>query len=137
MKRIITTVALFTVLGTLAVSCQKDSFNLQDPINVENAKKYSVIYSIDGKSYHITLTGDNAWRDFLDRMFDLAEKGHRVTFCNEENHTQVISSKETIKFTTIKRQEAYEWAEQMVEDGYTVTVDYDSTTGIYTCTAIK
>ncbi len=64
MKKAFTTVALFAVLGTMAVSCQKE--NEFDRISVEAEQNaiYRVNYAVDGKTYHLTLIGDVAWHDF-------------------------------------------------------------------------
>lgn len=83
MKKHLTTLTLFAVLGTLTVSCQKENLFDQTQIEVEQTAIYKVSYSIDGTSYQITLFGDDAWRDFVKQMIALAEKGHRVTFRNE------------------------------------------------------
>ena len=137
MKKILLTVALFTVLGTMAVSCQKDLATNQATIVSEQTKVYMVCYTVDGVTHQITLLGEDSWHDFLDYMFALAEEGHSVSFRKVENSNQMNSAKETIKYETKIRSDAYSWAEDMQEQGYSVTIDYDSSTGIYTCYATK
>ncbi len=137
MKKTLISIALLTVLSTLAVSCQKDdNFNLTQ-IEAEQASVFKVSYSIDGITYQKTIYGEDAWRDFLNHMLALAEEGHRVSFRNENASSQVSSTKETITYTTTNHDDAYEWAEKKVHEGYDVTIEYDKRTGIYTCTAIK
>ena len=139
MKKNIITVALLAVLATMAVSCQKEDADITsaNPSTViaENDAVRSVVYTIDGVTYRLTLVGDQAWRDFLLRMFALAEEGRTVTFRNEEAASRVIPSKLVETFTTSNKEEAYQWAEKKGNEGYTVTVVFDQETGIYTCYA--
>ncbi|MBQ6238057.1 MAG: hypothetical protein IJK07_07550 [Bacteroidales bacterium] len=137
MKKTFITLALLAVLGTLAVSCQKENIIDETSIVEENAKIYTVSYSVDGVNHQITLIGDEAWHDFLNRMFALVEEGHKVSFRNEERASRVASSKESVTYTTTNREEAYTWAEKMTNEGYTVIVSFDKKTGVYTCDAIK
>jgi len=137
MKKTITTIALLAVLGTLAVSCQKENIVEQTSINAEAVQVYKVSYSIDGRYYQLTLIGEESWHDFLTRMFALAEEGHRVSFRNENVSSQEALSKEVVTYTTSDHDDAYTWAEKMSNAGYLVTVEYDRKTGKYTCTAIK
>lgn len=137
MKKTFTTVALFAMLGTIATSCQKE--NEFDKTNIEVGQNtiYRVCYSIDGKIYQLTLIGDDAWHDFLNRMFALAEEGHTVTFNNENVTSQTVSAKDVVTYTTTNKDEALSWAERMGNDGYVVTIKYDKGTGVYTCIAEK
>ena len=111
-------------------------FNEGTYIAAENSTVYKIHYSIDSVTHQVTLLGDETWHDFLNRMFALAEEGHTVTFRNVNINSQVASAKDVINYTTNNREDAYNWAEQMGEKGYSVTIKYDNNTGIYTCTAI-
>ena len=137
MRKTLTTIALFAVLGTLAVSCQKENIFDETNIVAENGSVYKVSYTVDGATHQITLVGDEAWHDFLNRMFALAEEGHEVTFRNEEAASRVVSTKETITYTTPDHDDAYSWASKMVDDGYTVTIIFDEENKVYNCYAIK
>lgn len=137
MRKTFTTIALFAVLGTLAVSCQKENIIDETSIVAENNKVYTVCYTVDGVTHHLTLIGDDAWHDFMNRMFALAEEGHEVSFRNEETASRVVSTKDVVTYSTKDRDKAFAWADAMVEEGYTVTVRFDENTGIYTCYAIK
>lgn len=83
MKKTIISVALLAVLTSLAVSCQKEEADITSAtpsaVIIDNAALRTVVYTIDGVSYRLTLLGDEAWHDFLSRMFALAEEGHTVT----------------------------------------------------------
>ena len=141
MKKTIITVALLAVLTSLAVSCQKEEADITSAtpstVIVDNAALRTVVYTIDGVSYRLTLVGDQAWHDFLSRMFALAEEGHTVTFFNEEAASRVLPSKVVETYSTSDKDDAYQWAEKKGNEGYTVTVVFDVETGIYTCYAFK
>lgn len=137
MRKTFTTIALFAVLGTLAVSCQKENIIDETNIVAENGTVYTVSYAVDGVTHQLTLVGDEAWHDFLNRMLALAEEGHEVSFRNEEAASRVISTKEVVTYTTDNGEDALNWAEKMVDDGYTVTITFDKEKKTYTCYAIK
>lgn len=137
MRKIFITIALFAVLGSLAVSCQKENIIDETSIVAENGKVYTVSYTVDGVTHHFTLIGDDAWHDFMNRMFALAEEGHEVSFRNEETASRIVSTKEVVTYSTKDRDKAYAWAETMAYEGYTVTISFDKKTGIYTCEAVK
>ena len=137
MKKVFTTIALFSILAGIPVSCQKENI-IEETLSVsENRVVYSLRYTIDGVVRHITLIGDEAWHDFLNRMFALAEEGHSVSICKENNSYRVVSVKEVVTYTTSNQEDAYAWADSMINKGYTVTVKYDKKSGLYTCTAIS
>lgn len=137
MRKTFTTIALVAMLGALAVSCQKENIIDEPPVVAENGTVYTVSYAVDGVTHQLTLVGDEAWRDFLNRMMALAEEGHEVTFRNEEAASRVVSTKEVVTYSTSSHDDAYSWAEKMVDDGYTVTITFDKEKKIYTCYAIK
>lgn len=135
MKKTFITIALLAVIATLAVSCQKENIIEETYIVAENDAVYKVNYTIDGVTHHITLFGEKAWMEFLQYMLALAEEGHNVSFFNEENCSQVSSSKDVVVYTTTDATDAIKWADKMVNEGYFVTIDYDPRTGKYICTA--
>ena len=136
MNKTIRTVAVFAVLGMMAVSCQKEQV-IDPQINVTEANAmYTIHYTIDGVSYTEIINGEASWHQFLLKMFALAREGHRVTFC-DSSQSGVSVSKEVVTYTTTSEDDAIEWASKMIADGYSVDIEYDKRTGIYTCTAIK
>ena len=137
MRKIFTTISLLAVLGTLAVSCQKENIIDETSIVEENGNVYTVSYTVNGVTHQLTLVGDDAWHDFLNRMLALAEEGYKVSFRNEETVSRIVSTKEVVTYTTKEREKAYAWADAMVEEGYTVFISFDNDTGIYTCEAVK
>ena len=135
MKKTFTTIALLAVLGTMAVSCQKENIIDETFVTTEKSTVYIVSYSIDGVAHQVTLAGDDAWHDFLHRMLALAEEGHAVSFRNESAASRVASHKETV--TTSSQTDAYTWSEKMANNGYTVTILYNEDEGVYICVATK
>ena len=65
MKKTITTIALLAVLGTLAVSCQKENITESTTFIAEDSAIYRISYSVDGVTYQLTLIGDEALQDFF------------------------------------------------------------------------
>lgn len=137
MHKTLTTIALFTMLGTFAVSCQKENIIDETPIIGENNTMFTVSYSVDGTTHQIRLVGEDALYAFLNRMMALAEEGHKVSFRYEEAASRVVSTKEKVTYTTTNQDEALAWSVKMIKKGYSVTIDYDKESGIYTCVAIK
>ena len=135
MKKTLTTVTLFAVLGTLAVSCQKETLTELSPVTTQD-ETYLITYSVDGVSMQTRLNGDEALRAFLQRLTALAREGHRVTVRNENTVSQA-STKEVVTYRTKSEDDANEWAAKMIRDGYEVEIDYDDKTGEYVCTAAK
>ena len=136
MKKKMITVALFAVLGTLAVSCQKE--NMMEPLayEMETEVTYLITYSIDGVSQQVRLGSDTELANLLHRLTALAREGHRVTVRNENTVSQA-STKEVITYRTKSEDDANEWVAKMLNDGYDVTIDYDDETGEFVCIAIK
>lgn len=136
MRKTLATIALLAVLGALAVSCQKETIIDETTIVTENDTYFMVSYSVDGITNQITLIGEDAWHDFLNYMFVLAEEGHKVSFRNEEASSRTIPSKDVVTYTTTSREEAYSWANRMADMGYIVTIKFNKESGVYTCEAV-
>ncbi len=137
MKKTIKTVALMMVLGTLAVGCQKEQLSITPNIVAEDAAVYTLNYYVDGVLYTVTLQGEQALDEFMRNLFALANEGHKVSVRNGNAGNQILSSKETVVYTTTDEDDAKAWAKAMVKEGYVVDIEFDSKTGIYTCTAVK
>lgn len=131
------TVALLLLLGLWAVSCQKEIVSEnQNMTNTIGYVRY-MHYSVDGVPNVETIIGDYAWAEFLERMRVLAENGHTVSFSNSNRAENTSAVKETVTFQTDDPDEADEWAGEMADAGYVVTIIFDKKTGIYTCIAVK
>ena len=137
MKKVFRTIALVSIIGLTATSCQKESATFSQESTEQIGNNHTVMYSVDGISQCATFTSEEEWLEFLQQLFIWAEEGHQVSFRNAESFNSVTPSKEKVVFTTHSKTEAETWAFEMEKNGYDVTVSYDSNTGIYTCIAIK
>ena len=134
MNRTVKTVALLTVLTLAATACQKENDVL--PIGTEQTTEtLHVVYSINGEVFYATLS-ESEWDAFVERMLALAREGYEVSFSKNGNSLS-SQSKEKVTFVTNNKQEAYNWAHDMSNQGYVVTITYDEAAGEYTCVAYK
>ena len=136
MKKKTITIALFAVLGTMAVSCQKETVNEFSPAVVQSETAYTVTYYVDGVRLQSRVNSDEELSLLLNQLAALAREGHRVTVHKGNTATQSVT-KEKVTFTTDNKEEAVAWCASMILDGYTVTMDFDEETGTYTCIAIR
>ena len=134
MKKNIKTVAVFAALSLIAASCQKDESILQRS-TVQEASLNTVKYTVDGKEYCQIIRSEQDWSDFMYHMLALAEEGYTVSISSRVASTS--AAKEVVTYTTTDKTDAYNWANNMLSQGYSVTVTFDNTTGVFTCIAIK
>lgn len=138
MKKTFRTVALLSVLGIAAMSCQKEVVFEKPLMTVANvASTYSVNYTVDGTSFNTNLTTDEEWLAFLNQLFVWAEEGRSVDFSNAESFVASKQVRDVVTYKTRDRQDAKSWANAMSKEGYSVHIDFDSNTGVYTCIATK
>ncbi len=136
MKKKTITIALFAVLGTMAVSCQKETINELSPIVSHSATAYTVTYYVDGVRVQTSVNSDEELSLLLNQLAALAREGHRVTVHKGNTATQSVT-KEKVTFTTNNKDEAVAWCNAMILDGYAVEMYFDEETGQYICVAIK
>ena len=134
MKKQIKTLAIFIALSMVAASCQKEEVLLPIPVGQETTANIAN-YTVDGKTFQAPINSDQDWSEFLYRMLALAEEGHTVTISSRVSATS--STKEIVTYTTTSKPDAYNWADNMIAQGYDVTVHFDNNTGIFTCIAVK
>ena len=101
------------------------------------SETHDVVYTVDGVRYTASFSSEAEWQAFLDRLFALAEEGRSVSFRNAGSPVSTKENREIVTYSTQNKAEAEAWAKAMGLEGYNVTIDYEQTTGIYTCTAIK
>ncbi len=135
MRKQFISVALFAVLATMAVSCQKE--NIMDLPNsaVEVGTVRTVSYTVDGVAHQITLRNNAEWDAFVGNMLALSEQGVDVYITNDDAASLSPASKDTQTITTKDSNEAKVWAKQKADEGYVVAIHYDN--GTYTCVAIS
>lgn len=131
------TVALLAVLSMAAVSCQQEPMLENPSSTIAVITQHSVMYGINGTFNSASFSTDEEWLDFVDFLFALAEEGNKIEIKKSNAEVCALATKEKVTYKTTKRDDAVSWFLQMESDGYTVTMEYDSKTGIYTCTAVK
>ena len=135
MKKQVISVALFAVLATMAVSCQKENFVEPQSAVAEVGTVRTVSYAVDGVAHQVTLHGDEEWDAFVDSMMSLSEQGYDVRIINESAASQFPATKDVQTITTTDRNEAKAWAKQKSDEGYAVAINHDN--GVYTCVAVS
>ncbi len=135
MKKNFISVALFVVLATMAVSCQKENLVEPQSTTAEVGTVRTVLYAVDGVEHVVTLYGDDAWNVFVNNMLVLSEQGHDIRFINESAKTSVLHTKETQTLITTSQSEANTWMREKGDEGYTVTLKHEN--GQYTCVAVR
>ena len=131
------TVALFAVLGAMAVSCQKEMIVEPVEANTEMGDHYLLNYSVDGVSQTIYLNGDEERMAFLRSLAALAREGHWVKVFDSNYSTGIPMTKETVVYRTSDENDAITWANKMMGDGYVVTMYFDTKSGEWVCIAEK
>lgn len=135
MKRNIITVALFAVLATMAVSCQKENFMEPQSSVMEVDSVRSVLYSVNGVEHSVTLYNDEEWDAFVDTMMSLARQGYDVRFVDQNAAAHSIATKDTQTYTTSNQADAKAWAKEKAGQGYSVSTSY--TNGQFVVHAVK
>lgn len=135
MKRKMITATLLALLGTFAVSCQKEADTA--PSTVYSQSEYNVLYRIDNVVHHANIHSPREWHTFLADMLDLVRQGHRVSVQRTSTSSLTLPTKEVVTHETKDPEDALEWTKMMTEQGYEVFIEYDEETGIYTLTAFK
>ncbi len=127
------------MLSLVAISCQKESVTIrpQNATTQESYSDYVVYFSIEGVTHTIRLHNEAERETFLQNIFGLAKDGCKVVIYSNNCAYPNIAAKESFTFTTSSEKEATDWAEKMLEDGYNVDIEYDSTKGVYICIAWK
>ena len=126
--------ALIAVLGLTATGCQKENM-LPLSGSDQTMETIQVVYSINGEVFQTTLS-ESEWDAFLERMMALAREGYEVSF--SKNRSSLTSqSKEIVTFVTTSEQKAHAWSNEMLNQGYEVTISYNQKTGEYTCIATR
>ncbi len=129
--------ALMAVLGMAAAGCTKEN-GAEPQVGIEEPlTAYTVRYTVNGVAHTETIVSEQQWADFLQRMMALAEEGYRVTVSRNVNTVRYAMSKKVVTYTTTSKELAYKWMNQMLAEGYEVTIEYGPSTGQYTCTAVN
>ena len=135
MIKTVKTVALFMLLGTLAVSCQKENMVEPNATEAQACTVRAVSYTIDGVEHITVLHGDEEWDAFLSWMLALSKEGREVSYRNLSATISTTQSKEVITYTTTSEEDAIAWGKKMGDAGYEVTIVFDSDLKAWVCIA--
>ncbi len=135
MKRNMISVALFAMLATMAVGCQKENYVDSQSTVASVGSVRTVLYTINGVEHLVTLYGDEEWDAFVDSMMSLAQQGYNVSFVNQNVAESGVATKDVQTFTTPSQEEAKAWSKEKAEQGYTVSTTYKD--GLYICVAVR
>lgn len=128
MKKVFRTLTIMAIMALSAASCQKVPSDFE---RVPATRQ--VQYIVEETAYSAVLSNDDDWDLFLDNIFALAKEGYSVMIRGNMGRTSV--EKKTVTFTTTSESEAKKWVKERLSEGYSVSVDYDKTTGVFTCIA--
>jgi len=134
MKKHIISGALFLVLMTMAVSCQKENIVEPQSATAEIGTVRTVSYAVNGVAHRVTLYSDTEWDNFVESLFALSDQGYDVRFIDEGASSQVPHTKDVQTITTTDRNEAKTWAKAKSSEGYAVEIHQAN--GVYTVVAI-
>ncbi len=128
---------LSVVLGSMAVSCQKDYSLENNEICQKNLANVNLRlhYSIDGQVYQQTFDSKEDRENFISYLIGLTCEGRIIVIGGNSNPNYAPENKDTKTFTTSSKEEMDAWVNEMVEELYEVTVTFDKKTGLYTGTA--
>ena len=135
MKMYFKTASLLAALTLAATACQKENEVYPIVGTEQTMETIHVVYSINGEVFQATLS-ESEWDAFVERMLALAREGYEVSF-SKNRSTLSSQSKERVTFTTKDEKKALDWADEMSNQGYSVTITFDQNTGEYTCVAEK
>ena len=137
MKKTAFIIAIAAMAALLAVACQKDNARPEPQPVVVQPQTYptgSVTYTIGRETNTRTVDNAGEWNKLLAECLDGADEGHLVTIVHQEGGTP---SKERLTYVTESREAALAWVDSRFNEGYDVTLWYDSEEGKYICVATK
>ena len=137
MKKTALHIAVALLATVLITGCQKDNGNSEtQPIVQPVAYPAGSISYTVGKVTNTRPVGNaKEWHALLDECLDSANRGHLVTIAHPNGGTN--PAKERLTYVTDSREAALAWTDSRFNEGYDVTLWYDSDKGQYICVASK
>ena len=131
-------VALFAVLATIAVSCQKENvMDLAWNHCSRSEHRDTVQYSVNGVLHKETLHNEGEYNSLLMQLMALSREGAVVEISDNNYSPSVLPSKESVTYTTSSDEAAAAWVRQKAGEGYRVRVTYDTANNVHICVAYK
>lgn len=119
------TAKLFTLLAAVL------TFAACKPEPNEVLYERNIVYYVDGENHYATGHSEGQWNALLDRLLEQAAGGSIVTFYNENIQPTPSKRKENVTFSTTSREEMKDWCTRMEDAGMTVTITYNTETGVW------
>ncbi len=137
MKRKTFYAAAFAAMGLLVTGCQKEEVVNNPNYPTESISMYIAEYSINGTAYREILHSEKEYNALLMRLMALAREGNEVSIQNGVTIGHGGITKDVVVYTTQDEKDAARWAKEMTDEGYKVTITFDSSTNMFTCVAVK
>ena len=119
------TAKLFTLLAAVLM------FAACKPEPNEVLYERNIVYYVDGENHYATGHSKDQWNALLDRLLEQAARGSIVTFYNENVQPTLSKTKGNVTFSTTSREEMKDWCTRMEDAGMTVTITYNTETGVW------
>lgn len=136
-KKVLKVTAIMAVLALCVVACKKqDDFTRQNEGVVGDNKERVIIYTVNHNENKRTLITEAEWDALLDQLCDQAQLGNEVEFFNMSpvncfTGKKSVDAKSPLTLSTTNRDELKAWMKEMEEQGRTVKITYDDTTGTW------
>ncbi|MBR3938492.1 MAG: hypothetical protein IKJ67_00765 [Bacteroidales bacterium] len=130
-KTLLKLLAMFVTLATINVSCQKD----EDEITP--TQKNDIMYWIDGEEASKTFISKDEKQAFIKSLVALAQQGRIISFEEIGNSSKSKGKSDRQTIETANKTTIEDWAMEMGEKQYNVTIIYNKETGTYTGIATK
>ena len=121
------------VAAMLAVGCNRE----ETPAPTPTGTIRNVSYIACGEDGHETVTDDAGWNTLMNRLFDAVDDGCKVIFWNPDSVGGETQPKDVVTYRTASRDSAFAWSERMYDQGYTVSVVFDTIGHVYVGSAVK
>ena len=138
-KGIFRITALMVVVVLCFAACKKQDNNVDGGGEDGNHNKVerAIIYTVGHSENQRTVTTEAEWDALLDHLCDQAQSGNEVVFYNMSPTScptgkKLHAPKSPTSISTSSRDEIKAWMREMEEQGRTVKVSYDSSTGTWT-----
>ena len=124
---------MLAAAAMLAMGCNRE----ETPAPTPTGTIRKVSYIACGEESHATVTGEAEWQTLMNRLFDAVEVGCELTFWNPDSVGGETQPKDVVTYRTASRDSAFAWSERMYDQGYTVSVVFDTIGHVYVGSAVK
>lgn len=136
MKRKLRQIGAFLAITIMMAGCQKEEIIESINYDYANGPKYNITYRIGDISQAKTLHGEEEYEALLDSLIQQAMAGDVVWVSAIGNANPEDNPQEPIVFCTYNEREARQWVLEMISRGFSVSIEYNEATRLYTCTAV-